>query len=299
MSKGYVVQKAVGPDKVVKPNRKTIEYMAEHYEAQSKNDGCCAVVYLPGDGGYGEVFVQSRTGEDCLSMKAQAEELYRDFLEGGLLRDGGLYVIAEAWWPGKDQFSEISGAFRKKSEQRPRLQFVVNDILTEEEFERGYSDQAYHARMGRAEGVQPSVNSWLYTARYAPGTYGDPRDLCAQYVDRGGYDGIILRDPNAGWKRGSGTEGGIIKLKRELSFDLRVKEVKVGVGEKTGRDVYSLVVGFDGRDLGVGSGLPHDLSQVPKVGDIVEVVAMDYSSDGLLREPRYKGIRHDKLAPDR
>ncbi|WCD56163.1 DNA ligase [Caulobacter phage KSC] len=301
MAKDYIVQKAVGPEKVVKKNRQTLEYMAENYEAQSKNDGCCAVVFLyaPGEQGPENCpYVLSRTGEDCLSMQEQRFVMWQDFAQV-LNTLGSLVIIAEAWWPGKDQFAEISGAFRKKSEQRPRLSFVVNDILTYEEFSAGQTDTPYRVRMDRGRGVQPSSQAWSWTDRYAPGTYGDPRDLCAEYVDRGGYDGIILRDRNAGWKRGSGTEGGIIKLKRELSFDLRVLRREKRIGEKTGRDVYTLVVSFDGRELGVGSGVPHDVNEVPDTGDIVEVVAMDYSSDGLLREPRYKGKRFDKLEADR
>ncbi|WCD56060.1 DNA ligase [Caulobacter phage BL198] len=302
--KDYIVQKAVAPEKVVKKNRRTIEEMALTHEAQSKNDGCCSVVLLyarldtDSDGNPFPCYTLSRTGEECQSMQEQRFSMWRDF-QPAMEAHGSLVIIAEAWWPGKDQFAEISGAFRKKSEQRPRLSFVVNDILTYEEFSAGQTDTPYHVRMDRGRGIQPSSQAWTWTDRHAPGTYGDPRDLCAQYVDRGGYDGIILRDPNGGWKRGSGTEGGIIKLKRELSFDLRVLRVETGVGEKTGRPVYTLVVEFDGRELGVGSGLPHDFASVPVAGDIVEVVAMDYSSDGLLREPRYKGVRHDKLEADR
>ena len=55
---------------------------------------------------------------------------------------------------------------------------------------------------------------------------------------------------------------------------------------------------FRGKRLGVGSGVPHKQEDVPPVGSIVEVVAMDYSSDGLLREPRFKGVRFDKTQPD-
>lgn len=133
---------------------------------------------------------------------------------------------------------------------------------------------------------------------WGAGDYGNAQDKCNALVDEGGYDGLILRDPNAGWAVGAGTEGAIIKIKRKLSFDLRVVEVNTAVGEKTGRTVYKLVVEFRGLRLGVGSGVPHKFDDVPVVGDIVEVEAMDYSSDGLLREPRYKGTRHDKVAPD-
>jgi DNA ligase-1 len=77
-----------------------------------------------------------------------------------------------------------------------------------------------------------------------------------------------------------------------------VTGIFTGTGEKTGRDVYTISVDFKGKTLMVGSGMPHQSHMLPKVGDIVEIVAMDYSSEGLLREPRYKGIRHDKKEAD-
>ena len=55
--------------------------------------------------------------------------------------------------------------------------------------------------------------------------------------------------------------------------------------------------------MGAGTGLRDDERDVSKfeanwLGKIVEIEAMDYSSDGLLREPRLKGVRLDKLEPD-
>lgn len=299
MAKEYIIQKAVAPEKVVKANRKTIDEMALTHEAQTKNDGCCAVVHLSklGKDNY-QSYTESRTGEEYVSMR-EVERQMLSFFETEIDLYNGLVIIGEAWWPGKDQFNLISGEFRRGKES-DRLCLVINDCLTMAEFERGYTDVPYWQRMERINyRVQTSDQTRFHMVwRGEPGNYSDPRDLCAQLVDQGGYDGLILRDPNAGWKRGSGTEGGIIKLKRELSFDLRVTEVNTAVGEKTGRTVYKLVVDFRGKALGVGSGVPHKLEDVPKVGDIVEVCAMDYSSDGLLREPRYKGIRYDKLKPD-
>lgn len=295
MAKEYIIQKAVAPEKVVKANRKTIDEMALTHEAQTKNDGCCAVVFLPSGM---PPFVQSRTGEEYVSLDSVARDM-RSFFDAEInCHDGGLVIIGEAWWPGKDEFNLISGEFRR-GKVSDKLALVINDCLTMAEFDQGYTDVPYWQRMARIDQKSYTwANKFYLTGRHKPGSYGDPRDVCNRYVDAGGYDGIILRDPNAGWKRGSGTGGGIIKLKRELSFDLRVTEVNTAVGGKTGRTVYKLVVDFRGKALGVGSGVPHKLEEVPKVGDIVEVCAMDYSSDGLLREPRYKGIRHDKLEPD-
>jgi hypothetical protein len=269
------------------------KWLGERYEAQSKNDGCCGLAFL----GVDHMYALSRTGEQVMSMDMQLDILHMDFADV-IAKLGDLVLITEAWWPGKGEFNTISGAFRKQSEQRPRLKFIVHDILTKKEYDAGKADTPYRLRMDRGLGVRPKTAAWQWTTRHAPGSYGDPRDLCASYVGSGGYDGVVLVDLEAGWVLDDGKDGQKVKVKNELSFDLRVVEVITAIGEKTGRPVYKIVVDFKGKLLGVGSGIPHDLAKVPQVGDIVEVCAMDYSSDGLLREPRYKGIRHDKLEPD-
>lgn len=276
----YIIQKAVAPSAVRKASRLTLEEYGQRFDAYRKYDGCCAVMA----GG----FCYSRTGEGYISMSSVAEDLYDLYPD--------LVFIGEAWWPGKDQFNLISGVFRRGKLSRDLL-LIVHDILTVGEFENGRSDVPFWLRMNRVdEGALP--DRVRIAEGWAAGSYGCPQELCNRLVDEGGYDGLILRDPHGTWTRGSGTSGEIVKIKRELSFDLRVLEVNTAVGEKTGRTVYKLVVDFRGKRLGVGSGVPHKQEDVPPVGSIVEVVAMAYSSDGLLREPRFKGVRFDKTQPD-
>lgn len=281
MSKDYIIQKAVEIGKVVKKNRLTLEEYGKTHWAFRKYDGCCAILID------GKTF--SRTGEEyqCLNEVARyLRDLYPDHA-----------FIGEAWWPGKDQFNLISGAFRRQCEN-DQLLFMVHDVIPRIDFDRGICTIPFRNRSDEV-GVDGHMNGRIQEAKgWGAGLYGNPQDKCNELVDEGGYDGLILRDPNAIWTVGSGTEGGIIKIKRKLSFDLRVLEVNTAVGEKTGRTVYKLVVDFKGQRLGVGSGVPHKLADVPAVGSIVEVEAMDYSSDGLLREPRYKGTRFDKTGPD-
>jgi ATP-dependent DNA ligase len=279
----YIIQKAVNIDKVLKKRRLTIEEYGKRFLAQHKYDGCYAVVDV--DAGV----VRSRTGEFVRSMPHVVEELRAQGYAGHV-------VMGEAWTEGYD-FSVLSGMFRTHAPQ-PDLGFVVFDILTNEEWGAGETSVPYRIRWLKRPWV-PNASGKVSLARtYPPGSYGHPQALCDDLVKRGGYDGLILRDPEGGWKVGSGTTGEIVKVKRKLSFDLRVTAVHVDVGAKTGRPVYSLSVDFRGRELRVGSGMPHNLSECPTVGNIVEVEAMDHSSDGLLREPRLKGIRYDKLEPD-
>lgn len=281
MSKDYIIQKAVELSKVVKKRRKTLEELGNEYMAFRKYDGCCAILK---DG-----HTYSRTGELYQSLDDLAEFLQAEFPDW--------VFIGEAWWPGPDQFNLISGEFRRHA-RSSRLTFRVHDCIPREDFDAGECD---------IEFVSRSPDNWVGeymqgriadATGWGKGKYGHPQAKCNELTDIGGYDGLILRDPKGKWKVGSGTTGEIIKVKRKLSFDLRVTEVNTAVGEKTGRTVYKLVVDFKGKSLGVGSGLPHDPDKVPKVGDIVEVEAMDYSSDGLLREPRFKGVRFDKVEPD-
>ena len=279
MSKKYLIQKAVEVSKVNKAFRLTPEEYRERFWAFRKYDGCCAILKD------GKTF--SRTGEEYQCLNEVAAYLAATY--------PGWVFIGEAWWPGANQFSLISGEFRRQRVS-DKLLFMVHDTIPTEDFERGSCSIPFQDRGWDLDYDGDMGDRIRQALGYGRGH--DPEELCTLLVARGGYDGLILRDPNGTWTRGSGTTGEIIKVKRKLSYDLRVLEVNTAVGEKTGRAVYKLVVDFQGKPLGVGSGVPHKLEDVPKVGDIVEVEAMDLSSEGLLREPRFKSIRFDKIKPD-
>jgi DNA ligase-1 len=279
----YIIQKAVNFDAVVKKRAMPLAWYANNYLAQRKWDGCCAVIDTTAEEG------MSRTGEVYPSLGPATLAITNAM-------GPGFVCIGEAWWPGANQQSEISGDFRRM-EPSDRLIVLVNDCLTEEEFAAGYSAVPYVERLARVPISQD--RHWGKVPSLQPGTYGCPQAMCNELLrTEHGYDGVILRDPQGTWTAGSGTTGEIIKIKRVLSFDLRVLEVNKVTGEKTGRDVYKLVVDYRGKRLGVGSGVPHDCADVPSVGDIVEIEAMDESAHGLLREPRFKSIRFDKPEPD-
>jgi DNA ligase-1 len=297
-----IIHKAVELAKVKTKRRKELEqpgYLAKNYIAQPKHDGCNTVMKFYPDG---TVETTSRTGEPNRAM-GRAERALWPRLADRLMPSCGLVVLGEAWWPGKDQFSEISGHFRRHSES-DRLRLVAFDALTMTEFEAGRSDVGYLNRLKRlgaaAEWPDSNPDPAQLIRSYSVST--DPHELCARFVDKGGYDGIIYRDPDGTWEAGRGTNGELIKIKRKLSFDLRVTATYEGLGKNKGR-VGAIGVSFRGATLRCNAGTDAereawfaDPSLI--VGKIVEVEAMDFSSEGLLREPRYKGIRHDKLEPD-
>lgn len=291
----YIIHKAVELSKVKKARRQVLEapgYLQANYLAQPKHDGCNAVIKIRHSG---HIETLSRTGEPNRAMGRVERAL------AGIIPPGHV-VLGEAWWPGADQFSEISGHFRRHQES-DRLGLVAFDMLTIEEFEKGHSSVPYHVRfaplqlrlLGQDRNVVRPVSSMKLVET-------DPQENCNWYVAKGGYDGIIYRDPNGTWTAGSGTTGEIIKIKRKLSFALRVTGVVEGLGKNRGR-AGSITVLFNGKALSVNAGTDaqrHSWFDNPSsiVGKIIEVEAMDYSSEGLLREPRFKGIRDDVTTPD-
>lgn len=318
----YIVHKAVEQDKIKKKLRPTEEQLRTEYIAQPKYDGCNMVAIKRGhwvptvnkglhaikvgdvqmqpvDRGVVDLF--SRTGEQVVSAHH-----IENALASAPFFPVGVY-FGEYWHPQIDQ-PTVSGMFRKKDgTQYTEPMFVVFDFVTLEEWEQGYSDLVYQERVSRlpsmghaiAEGTAPVfyAESQGFLIDQELGSMEAAKLLC----EGGAYDGLILRKPSGKWVKGDkGTNGEVVKVKPTLTLDLRVLRIGRAVGEKTGRDVYTVFVDLgDGKEQEVGSGVPHQLSQVPVVGDIVEIEAMSFSKYGLLREPRYKGIRHDKKEADR
>lgn len=293
MSKPYLCHRAVDRRKVVPKKRRdelTLEYLAQHYMAETKHDGCQAIVKLYPRGG---VEVVSRTGEVYVGPLPAARQL-ADLCRAEVDRWGGLVVFCEAWWPGKDQFPEISGAFRRGVENE-RLLLVPFDAVSLSEFDAGHSPRPLQER--RMSLPYGSVGLIQLPDSFAPGTY-DAQDLANRYVKLGGYDGLVLKRLDGTWTKDKKGGDEVIKIKAEESLDLLVVDRKVSTGEKTGRPVYTITVEYNGVRSDVGSGMPHQESEVPNIGDIVEVLVMEVNKDGKLREPRFKGIRFDKDKPD-
>lgn len=296
----YIVHKAVELDKVKKSHRPTREELEQLFLIQPKYDGCNMVVVVRALDA-SQVEVLTRTGEKITSCAHIVDCLLKF---PGITT--GVY-LGEAWHPKRGQ-NEISGAVRKNAPAE-WLQFVVFDYLTVEEFDAGRSDLGYLERTKRIPepffriNVRDDTPVWPAVCEGTLAEIGiDANEAAKQYVALGGYDGIIARNPLGKWERGSGTTGETIKFKPLLSFDLRVVDYEPGKGKHEGR-IGSLIVEFRGKRMGAGTGLKDRERDVARfehdwLGKIVEVEAMGYSADGLLREPRLKGVRTDVLEPD-
>jgi ATP-dependent DNA ligase len=305
----YIVHKAVELSKVKAKRRAVLEqpgFLEANYIAQPKYDGCNLIIEVHEDlGGERWTYAYSRTGEEVKSV---------GHIELALMTlpdlPYGVY-LGEAWCPDAS-FAEISGWFRRQNadEHTCRLQMAVFDALTLDEWNNGYSDVPYEARADRIaplthvkQGANPVWSAGSFGRIADTWNNTTAQDVCNKLVEAGGYDGLILRDPQGVWRKGDrGTGGEIIKIKRKLSFDLRVIGREEGKGKHRGR-LGAIIVEFNGNELRVGTGFTDAERSAwwggtEPIGKIVEIEAMDYSSDGLLREPRFKGVRFDKTEPD-
>lgn len=305
MAGAYIVHKAVELSAIKKKMVPSEEALRTSYLAQPKYDGCCMVAikntpWVPGNEWEGSVELRSRTNELVQSAMHIEECIAKaPFLPPGV-------YFGEYWNPEIDR-DTMSGYFRDTKAQHPEAFYVIFDYVTLEEWREGFSTLGWSERVGRLPHGLDEIEECaapIFPAE-SQGFLVDQEMTpmeAAQLMSSGGmYDGIILRKLDGVWKKGDrGTSGEVVKIKPTLTLDLRVLRVNMSTGEKTGRDVWTVVVDLgDGKEQEVGSGVPHDAASLPAVGDIVEIEAMSFSKYGLLREPRYKGIRTDKTEADR
>lgn len=127
------------------------------------------------------------------------------------------------------------------------------------------------------------------------------REINAQAIE-GGYEGIMLKDPNAGYECKRSVAW--LKLKPFIEVSLEVIDVEEGTGKNEGRLGALVCSGVDdGKDIrvNVGSGLSDEqrsdiwADRTSVIGQLVEVRAdaITQNQDGTysLRFPRFKGFR--------
>lgn len=293
----YLILKAVEHAKLpvkFKKQYPSIEALvAAGWWTQKKYDGCMGIAHMKFNGGS---TMQSRTGEDYTTSCGSILEEIREAADEQSESWDDFVVIGEVWQPIEEAaFPAISGKFRK-AKLDPNLKFIANDLLppglvTTTAYRLRFADLCeLFPPMGMAEARVHVAETWH--------TEVDAAARALAWQGMGGFDGAILRDPNAGYTIGTVKAGEIVKVKPTLSLDLLVTGRSREPGEKTGRDVWTITVTYNGVESKVGSGVAHHAADVPMQGDIAEVECLGITADGKLREPRFKGIRYDKVKAD-
>lgn len=281
----YLSQSAVEFDALPKKVQASI-YLTK-YAAQRKYDGVSGIVNTS-DG-----TCLSRTGGEFTSCQ--------HIVNDTLARFGPGWVVFGEIWHATDAQSKISGDARR-NKPAPHLVFVVFDAVPVSAWNEGFYQAGYDERYlyCYAHVVPGKEDSLRIAAHYSPGTYGNAASLKASVAVDSGYDGVVLRDPSAPWIPGKDKHGYVIKDKPSVTFDLEVVGTEQGLGRNANR-IGAYLCRFRGGKVLKVSGMTdaeRDADPASIIGKIIEVEAMGESSQGSLREPRYKGIRYDKDKPD-
>lgn len=262
---------------------------------QRKYDGCAVIIRVMPDGTKTAI---SATGKPCVSIDHVLARLRP--------LDKPYTLCGEAILPNRP-FAESSGAFRRHSVQAGLFVWLFDGAVDGEEH-RPYKERKaliYHlvavAMDREGESVFGAVHS-----QYCEGpenaqmwgmTYADDKPTS---LNRFFCDGAIWRDPEAPFEIGR-SKGSIIKVKPLMECDLLVVGTEEGKGKYVGK-IGALVCRYKNAKLvKVATGMTdaeRAMSPEDFLGAIVSVAAMGETEDGMLREPRYRGVRIDKLAAD-
>lgn len=264
---------------------------------QPKFDGCLAIVVA--DPISPRVF--TRTGELIISMG--------HVLDAAVAAFPGMVLFGEAY-----QFDtphrKISGMVRRHNPE-PSLFLVAFDIVPVADWEAGFCNTPYKRRLAHLEDelrVTPRPGIIVAPSRDLSDVCYAAQGFANSMVDLGGYDGAILRDPNAKWVTGASKNGEAIKVKPIMSKDLEVTGWFEGKGKHEGR-AGGISVLYKGVESFVGTGFTDRMREALAAGYldeqrkhrekvIAEVEFMEVTDSGKLREPRFKAWRFDKTEPD-
>lgn len=260
-----------------------------------KYDGVYGLIVVSGD----DVHIFSRTGEEFTSLEHLKEEARY------LKTDRPYVYIAELYNKYYPQ-PTVSGWCRDTKEQHPGVVACIHDCMPLEDFIKGYCPIPFAERQQKLKSIKTEIKYPYYNTVFViQHTLEDMNDLMAytQFIWDNGGEGVVAVPCDAPYQAGKRNVS-MVKLKKGVSYDLLVVNIQEGKG-KFERMVGNLVCqDRNGKIINVGSGLTETERKAwykkPEgiIGKIVTISAMEVSTKGVLREPRFKEIRHDKCEED-
>lgn len=307
----YIVHKAIEAEAVSGKTKAKLE--AESlWVISPKYDGCHAV-FLFDQGKF--IGAYSRSGERVLSM----DHIGTSLLDLYPISQGRIAICGEAWIVG-EEFNVVSGTFRRQYAQ-PQLQFVPFDIVPFDyntdtasgpvvylgQLDNKPYPAPYVKRIKTLYDQRRDVVSQVLKPRYFThnGTYSAAAAAATLYAKEhkartdSFFDGAILAQGNGLYQVGAGKGGEFLKFKPLISYTVKVTAVISDIGGKTGKNTCVLCFDLDGQVQKVSTGLTQDQADAftadPSliIDQHIEVEAMGKTVNGLLREPRFKGVRTD------
>lgn len=268
--------------------------------ASEKLDGVyCVAMFYGKETAEDSITIYSRTGEEYTSLNHLKKELY--YLAA---KTGTDFIIFEAYIPHTPQ-PIISGYCRDKKNQHPEVGAYIHDCLSIDEFNGEYITPYSQRYAELCAGIERMCNQHIHLVEQHPVWSQREIDKMVTEVYCHDGEGVVLRNPEASYSPGK-RNSDILKIKRTVTYDLKVIALEEGKGKYQNACGKLICRWKDGKSIKVGSGLTDKQRRVwwsplcydDIVGKIVEIEAMAESSKGVLREPRFIGIRHDKIEGD-
>lgn len=268
-----------------------------------KYDGVYAYGLMTVEG----VKIYSRTGMEYFSLDHLKSEI-------AALIDTRNVLIFEVYH-FIEKVNVISGWCRDQKAQHPGLFAIVHDLIPYNDFVEGVCTISYIERKTQ---LRKEINQYKHKLLLESESFYIRNEEEAnthfdKYTKRG-EEGIIGRNPQGIWIAGK-KNADAWKMKIELSYDLEVIGMEEGKGKYTGTLGVLLcrfrLFGKSDGELCVirCSGMTdkqrdewwlanHTDTVMDFSGTIVKVDAMCFTKNGLLREPRFKEVRADKVKAD-
>jgi DNA ligase-1 len=250
----------------------------------------------------------SRNGKELANFPHIVEQISSVIKQKGSSKSMDVVLDGEIM---SSSFQDLMTQVHRKSDVKAN-DAILNlfDVLPLEDFEKGIYDKDQTTRSKMVQfwveqnhALLPNVTCLANELVDLDTDEGQLRfkEINAQAIV-GGYEGIMIKDPDAGYECKRSVAW--LKLKPFIEVSLEVKDVEEGTGKNVGRLGALVCEGIDdGKSISVnvGSGFTDDNriefwdSRTLLPGNIVEVRAdaVTQNQDGTysLRFPRFKGFR--------
>jgi DNA ligase-1 len=270
-----------------------------------KLDGVRVITIVRADG---RVDMFSRNGKELVNFPHIVEQISSVIKQKGSSKSMDVVLDGEIM---SSSFQDLMTQVHRKSDVKAN-DAVLNlfDVLPLADFEKGFYDKDQTTRSQMVQfwveqnhKLLPNVTCLANELVDLDTAEGQLRfkEINAQAIV-GGYEGIMIKDPNAGYECKRSVSW--LKLKPFIEVSLTVTAVEEGTGKNVGKLGALVCEGVDdGKDIrvNVGSGLTDDQRVTfwdnadTLIGDIAEVRAdaITQNQDGTysLRFPRFKGFR--------
>lgn len=170
--------------------------------------------------------------------------------------DGELILKSDGILNDSERFQKGTGIANSNQVSKEELKLVLFDVLPEEEFEKGISEDTYSTRKGFLEYFkQRIIEMTLENISIVEFVYSgyDHTEIkkALNYAEENDWEGVMvnLDAPYVGKRTKN-----LIKVKKFYTYDLKVIGVEPGTGRNANR-VGKFIVSFKGNKVGVGSGL--------------------------------------------